>query len=292
MAEAKQKSPLDEFDGGVTALFVGAPGSGKSDMLGSIGEIVPASEVVLLCPKPNEANSAKYRQYGFKAEVFRDHMWRPEAGKWEADGYSRLINRLYALYEDTEKSVIILDPLTDAVTLAAHQILKAEQAATPAHLRDKLGYYSSMKARLKDLVTTLTGLASPDLPRPKHVFVSVHAQPAKEDDIKGNATAEKEAKGITYFGDVMPSLEGSYRQEIAAEFDIVGYTTVKHSTEQIREVGKPMRMERRTQYLVQLTPDNERHAKVRLARGLEKEMENNLPALLRAVLAAEKVGAA
>jgi hypothetical protein len=277
-----EKNVLEGFNGGVTGLFIGPPGTGKSELLGSIGEIVPASEVVLICPKPREANSGRYRQFGFEAEIFRDHKWRPEANLWEADGYSRLLNRLYTLYDDTEKSVVILDPLTDAVTLAAHQILKAEQAATPAQLRDKLGYYSSMKARLKDLVTTLTGLASADLPRPKHVFVAIHAQPAKEDDIKGNATAEKEAKGISYFGDVMPSMEGSYRQEVAGEFDIVGYTTVRH--EVVREGAK---VRKETRYLVQLTPDNERHAKVGLARGLEKEMENNLPALLRAVLAAE-----
>jgi hypothetical protein len=288
---ADKEKLLDGFTGGITGLFIGPPGTGKSNLLGSIGEIVPASEVALLCPKPNEANSAEYRKYGFKAEIFRDHRWRPEAKMFEADGWSRLLNRVYDLYDDKEKRVVLLDPMTDAVMLAAHQILKGEQAPTLNQLRDKLSYYQSMKAMMKDLLSALTGLASPDLPRPKHVFVSVHAQPAKEDDIKGNATAEKEAKGITYFGDVMPALEGSIRQEVAGDFDIVGYTTVKHENVKIQE-GAKVRFERKTSYLVQLTPDNERHAKVRLARGLEKEMENNLPKLLRAVLAAEKAGAA
>lgn len=281
-----EKNLLNEFAGGVTGLFVGPPGTGKSLLCGSVCEMVDPSEVALICPKPNEINSANYRKYGLDktAKVFRDHRWRPEAKMFEADGYARLMTYLYSLYEDTTKSVVILDPLTDAVTLAAHQILKAEQAATPNDLRDKLGYYSSMKSKMKDLVTTLTGLASPDLPRPKHVFVTVHAQPAKEDDIKGKATAEKEAKGISYFGDVMASLEGSYRQEIAAEFDIVGFSTIKHDV--VRDGTK---MTRQTRFVVQLAPDNERHAKVRLAPGLlEKELPNNMKGILEAVLAAEE----
>jgi hypothetical protein len=260
MTKAAEVSLLDSFEGkGVTGLFIGAPGTGKSELLGSIGEVVAADEVVLICPKPNEANSAGYQRHGFKAEVFRDHRWRPEAQMFEADGYSRLMKRLYELYDDAQTRVVIFDPLTDAVTLLAHHILKAHQVASVGDLPSK------------------------DLPRPKHVFVTVHAQPAKEDDIKGNATAEKEAKGVTYYGDVMPSLEGSYRQEIAADFDIVGYTSINHTTSVVS--GK---MQKETKFLVQLAPDKDRHAKVRLVHGIDKEMPNNLPAILRAIIEKRK----
>jgi hypothetical protein len=215
--------------------------------------------------------------------VFRDHRWRPEAQMFEADGYSRLMKRLYELYDDAQTRVVIFDPLTDAVTLLAHHILKAHQVASVGDLPNTISYYGKMKSDMKTLVTTLTGLASPDLPRPKHVFISVHAQPAKEDDIKGNATAEKEAKGVTYYGDVMPSLEGSYRQEIAADFDIVGYTSINHTTSVVS--GK---MQKETKFLVQLAPDKDRHAKVRLVHGIDKEMPNNLPAILRAIIEKRK----
>jgi hypothetical protein len=252
-------------------------------------EFVSPEEVVLLCPKPNEVNSNLYVHYGInkRAEIFKDHKWKPTLGIFEADGFVRLMRRLFELYDDTKTKVVLLDPLTDAALLASHDLLKAEKAETPRDLRDPLGYYGSIRFKLKDLVQTLVGLASPDLPQPKHVFVSVHAQPTKEEDIKGKETGEGRAKGIEFFGDVLPMLEGGYRRELASEFDIVGYTSIKHET--IREGN---RFVKQTSYIVQVAPDNERHAKVRLAPALaERDLPNNLKAILDAVAKAQEVAA-
>lgn len=275
---------LDNFEGGVTGLFVGPPGTGKSRLLGSIGALVPADEIVLIVPKPREGNSALYREYGIKPNVFKDHNWRPTVDTYEADGFKRLMQFIYALYDDTSASVVLLDPLTDAVDLASHQILKGERAATPRDLRDPLGYYASMRKLMKELVTGLTGLASPDLPRPKHVFAAVHAQPTKEEDVKGKETTEGRAKGISYFGEALPMIEGGYRQDIAGEFDIVGYTTVKHENKVT--AGK---LEKKTSYLVQLAPDAERHAKIGLVSTLiEKDFPNDLREILKVVAGVKK----
>jgi len=280
------KTVLDQFAGGISTLLIGAPGSGKSHALGTIAELVDPSEIVLIAPKPNEINSALYRKHGLDkaAHVFRDHRWRPAIGMWEADGYMRLMTYLYELYEDTEHSVVLFDPLTDAVNLAAHDLLKAEQAATPRDLRDSIGFYGALKYKLKDLVQSLVGLSSPDLPRPKHVFATVHAQPTKEEDIKNKETAEGKAKGIEFFGDALPMIEGGYRREIASEFDIVGFTTVAHEFPE--KNGKPdYKAGKEARYLVQLAPDSERHAKVRLAESVDtKDFPNHLPSILKTVL--------
>ena len=279
------KNLLDQFPGGVTGLFCGPPGTGKSELLGSACDLVadPVKEVTLIAPKPNEVNSARYMRHGIaaNAKVFRDHKWRPSVGLYEADGFKRMMEYIYSLYDDTQVGVVLFDPLTDAVELASHTILKGEQAQSPKDLRDPLGYYGAMRKMLKELVTGLTGLASPDLPRPKHVFVAVHAQPTKEEDIKGKETTEGRAKGVSFFGEALPMVEGGYRQDIAGEFDIMGFTTVKHET--VREGTK---LTKQTRYLVQLAPDNERHAKVRLAgKALTEALPNNLEAILKAVLA-------
>lgn len=276
-------NPLEAFAGGITGLFIGSPKSGKSTLLGSICELVPPEQVVLICPKPNEVNSHLYVRHGLnkEAHVFHDLRWRPAVGMYEADGYRQLMQFLVELYDRDDVRAVLLDPLTDAVQLAAHELLKAEQAATPRDLRDSISFYGALRYRLRDLVQTLTTLASPALSVPKHVFVAVHAQPTKEEDIKKNPTAEGKAKGVSYFGDVLPTIEGSYRQDIAGEFDMVGFTTIRHRSEQVR----PGKFERKTNYLVQLRPDSERHAGVRLAPALEeKEFPNSLPVILQAVV--------
>ena len=275
-----------KFPGGLTLLDIGPPGTGKSQLLGSIGELVAdPNEVVLICPKPTEVNSALYMKYGFskRAAVFQDRRWRPSVGMFEADGFKRMMEFIYGLQDREDVGVVILDPLTDAVDLVAHKNLKAEQASSPKDLRDPLSYYSAMRKDMKELVTALVGLASAADKRPKHVLVSVHAQPTKEEDIKGKETGEGKAKGISFFGEALPMIEGGYRQDIASEFDVVGFSTIRH--EMVRDGAK---MTKQTRYVIQLAPDLERHAKVRLAPSLlGKELDNNVKAILEAVLEAQ-----
>ena len=276
-----------ELNGGLTGLFIGAPGTGKSTMLGSICEIPGVEKVLLLAAKPREANSFKYREHASKitTEVFRDHAWAPAAGSFEGGAFTKLYKRVLTLYEDETFDAIILDPFTHVAHLAAHEILAPEKAATPRDLRDPLGFYSALRYRIKDFTQSLTGLASMALARPKHVLVAVHAQPTKEEDIKGKQTPEGAARGVEFMGDSLPMIEGGYRREIAGEFDIVGFSALKY--ENVR-VGSTLTREAR--YVVQLNADPERHAKAAVVPRLkEKEVGNSMSEIFRVIEEASRV---
>lgn len=279
---------LDSFAGGLSGLIIGPPKTGKSTLLGSAAELVDPKHIRLLAPKPQEINSFMYERHGLDhtAEVFRDHRWMPSAGIYEADGYQRLLRHILSLYDDDEAYVVLLDPFTDVVTLAGHELLKGEQAASPKEVRNSMEFYGSLRYRLRDVAQALVGLTSKDLKVPKHVFVAVHAQPTKEEDMKGKETTEGKSKGVQFFGDVLPMIEGGYRMDIASEFDIVGYTTVQHAYN--TKVRPPVK---ETSFVVQLRPDEEKHGGLRLSPMLsEKVLPNNLTAILEAVVAARKEG--
>jgi len=266
---------LDTRRGGVSVACVGAAGTGKSSFLGSIGELYSKEEVLLLAPKPREINSWRYSQYEFNesAEVFQDFRWRPSLDMYEADAFLKMERRLLSLYEDEQFKVIILDPYTDVVKAAAHDLLKADKAATPKDSPDSRAFYGSLKHKLSNFTSTLVGLSSPALVVPKHVLVAVHAQPAKDDEKAGGG-------GVTFEGDVMPMIEGSHRHDFASEFDIVCYSKIKHSSK--IEKGKLIKD---VEYVVQIGADSKRHAKIAIAERLaEVEIENSLPKLLGLVL--------
>lgn len=276
-------NPLEAFAGGVAGLFIGPPKTGKSTLLGSICEIVPPKEVALIVCKPTEVNSEAYVRYGLhkRAHYFHDHKWRPAIGQFETNGYLDLLRYIYSLYEDEQHSVVLLDPLTDVSALAGHELLKAYKVGTPQELNDTLSYYGAIRSKLRDVVQALTNLTAPiGVARPKSVFISIHAQPTKEEDIKKNPTAEGKAKGVSYFGDVLPSMEGSYRQDVPGEFDMVGFTFVSQTSRQVR----PGKFEREVRYLVQAQPDPTKFAGVRLARLPELDYPNHLPTVLQAVV--------
>lgn len=267
------------ISGGLTVLIVGPPGTGKSWLLGTASDVESIEKPLLLAPKPREINSYNYRKNGIDYEVYRDHGWAPAIDRYESGAFTRLYTRILSLYEDETYDAILLDPLTDAVMLAAHELLESERAETPRDLRDSIGFYGALKYKLKGFTQALTGLASPDIARPKHVFVTVHAQPTKEEDIKGKTTAEAAAKGVEFLGDALPMIEGGYRREIAGEFDIVGYSALKYRLER-----SGTKMERVADYVVQLNADPERHAKAAIVPRLETpEIPNSLVDLFRVI---------
>lgn len=270
--------------GGLSVLLQGAPGTGKSWMLGTAKEIPGVNEVLLLAPKPREINSFKYRAHGLTehAEIFQDAKWAPTAKSYESGAFTKLYQRILALYDDDVYDAIIVDPFTDVTYLAAHELLEAERAETPRDLRDSIGFYGALKYKMKGFTQSLTGLTQ-SAKRPKHVFVSVHIQPAKEDTpLKGGGTKESQdnrAQGVEFMGEVLPMIEGGYRREIAGEFDVVGFTSVKH---ELMKVGG--KMERVANFVCQLNADPERHAKAAIVPRLaQAEIPNNLPALFRVI---------
>lgn len=273
---------IDTFEGlagGLSVAILGSPGTGKSTFAGSVGKYCKTK---LLATKPREANSWMYRETGIykEAEIFHDPKWRPSAGLWEATGYNRLIRRLWELYEDKEYEAVILDPFTDVVDLAAQEILKSENAASPRDMRDSMSFYGTLKYKLAEVVDAMTALQF--APKPKHVIVTVHTQPAKEDSSRPNgpAPADKTGAGVEYEGRVLPAIEGGYRRVFAGEFDVVMFSDVR--TKRRFVTGKPPVEE--VEYFLQATPDADRHAKSVLGPVLAtKEIPNDFGEMLRII---------
>ena len=271
--------------GGLTGIFIAPPGVGKSYLLGTIVEVPGVEKALLLAAKPREANSFIYRKYRalIDVETFADHRWIPDLNLFEFGAFKKLLERLVALYDDDTYDAILLDPFTDVVYQAAHELLAPERASDPRKLRDSIGFYNALNPKLKTFTQTLVGLASPGLKRPKHVFVSIHAQPSKEDQVQKDKSmkesADNKAQGIEFMGDVHPMIEGRYRREIAAEFDIVGFNSVKYEMTKVGNV-----MSREAKYVVQLNADPERHAKAAVVPRLkEKEVANSMVEIFRVI---------
>src|SRR5690606_36207103 len=118
-----------------------------------------------------------------------------------------------------EHDFIILDVYTDLVLLVAHELLKPEKAATPQDMADSQRFYGALRHKLEEFTLALTALQF--APRPKHVIVSVHTQPAKEDTVRKGETkesADNRARGIEYEGTVLPMIEGGYRTKFTGDF--------------------------------------------------------------------------
>lgn len=272
---------MSDIRGGLTCVVLGPPGSGKSTFLGTAPEVEGIERALLLAPKPREVNSFKYREHEDKIdfEVFHDPAWAPAAASYGSGAFTRLYQRILSLYDDETYDAVLIDPFTDVTYLAAHELLEPEKAETPRDLRDSIGFYGALKYKLKGFTQSLTGLASPSLKRPKHIFVAIHVQPTKEEDIKGKPTAEAAGKGVEFMGEVLPMIEGGYRREIAGEFDVVGYSMLRHGTE--RQGNK---MVRTSDYVVQLNADPERHAKAAIVPRLAAaEIPNSLVDLFRVI---------
>jgi len=247
-------------------LLVGPPGTGKSTALGSIAEAIPDARIKLLAPKPREINSFKYVEHGVRdeAEIFFDKGWAPAVGVFEAGAFTALYKRVLALYNDEDYNVVILDPLTDVVPLAAHELMAIERVEVPRDLRDARSFYGSLKYRMKNFTQALVGLSSTEAARPKHVLAAVHAQPLNDEEV---------AKGIKALGNIQPMIEGSYRYEVGGEFDVVGYTRVSHGMEKDAS-GKLARV---AKYEIQFNADNDRHAKIAIApRLLDRYLPNDM----------------
>jgi hypothetical protein len=270
--------------GGVSVAVAGPPGTGKSTLLGSAGRLGNAK---LLATKPREANSWLYRETGIAqtAELFHDPLWRPAADSWEANGFVNLIKRLWELHDDKDLDFILVDPFTDIVALAAHEILKVEKVATPRESRDSQGFYGSLKHRLKEVTQAITALQF--APKPKHVLVAVHTMPAKDDTVlprsQGGGVKESQdnrAAGIEYEGTVLPMIEGGYRREFTGEFDIVVYSDIIHERTFVAGKGAVENQK----YVIQVLPDKERHAKTVLGPIVaEKYIDNDFATLLNAI---------
>lgn len=277
-----KQDPFQGLNGGLGTVVIGPPGTGKSWLLGTAAALFKAQEVALLTAKPREGNSFLYRKHGIVPELYHDPKWRPSVGSYEASAFVRFNRRLEELYDDETIRLVLVDPFTDIVSIAMHEILKPYKAASPNDSGDGMGIYGTLKHRLKETTQALTALQY--APTPKHVVVAIHAQAPKEDQqlprSQGGgvkASADKRAKGVSYEGDVLPMIEGGYRTEFAGEFDAVLFTDIRYKLD-------PKTRKQVPEYVLQVTPDATRHAKQALIPALaETTIPNDFGELLRLI---------
>ena len=260
-------------ENGNTFLIEGCPGTGKSKAASTILNVEGVDRALILGTKQRELASFGYDDPRFVKERFIDAKWRPSIGMFEADAFVKLLHRLFDLYEDDLYDAVIIDAGTDAYNFAGNELRKVEKAPTPRDMRDSRGYYGALKAKSKELTEAVTALAYAS--RPKHVIMTMHTQPAKEDEAS-------QKKGIEFEGSVMAAIEGGHRDVIAGDFDVVLFTDIKNEKKLVN--GK---MQESTSYVLQIRPDHERHAKVALGPLLDvKEIPNDLGVLFAKLAAA------
>ena len=257
------------FNGGISVLCLGPPGTGKSKLLGSAAE---HGKAVLLSLRANEPNSWAYTREGLDlsfnpaTDLFVDNKWQPDLDLFEATAAMRFVQRLYELQEDTEYDIVLIDPLTDLSVICANLIVAKQKVAAISDLDDSRGAYGRMRdmqRRITKLITSLQYAA-----KPKHVLVACHVQPAKEDE-RGN-------REVTFSGEVLAALDGSYREHIAGEFQLVLHSRIVMEGESYKD--------KKASYQVEVASNVKRHNKIALAPALEGMLDNDFGVVMEAVL--------
>jgi len=280
----------DKYDGlvdGISLVNIGGPGFGKSTFAGSICEVVDPERVLLMVTKPREKTGWLYKKYGLtqRAEVFHDQEWNPEANKFKATAWHDLMKRLDELYEDVDYDAIILDPGTDAIKLADHALMSPHKVGSPGDLGDTRSYYRQLKDKSQEFVDKLVGLSISDLTKsPKHIIVTWHAQPPKEDITPGKASSDQVGKGIEYEGKVLPMIEGSYRRKLAADFSCQVYAEVLPAKKSMDKMSKKL-VDLPAQYVIQVMADGERFPKIADAPPMtQKYLPNDFKTLYNLIV--------
>jgi hypothetical protein len=257
---------------------------GKSTFAGSVCELVPPAETLLIVAKPGEEKSFSYVKHGLKPELFYDMGWIPGLKRFKAGAYNKLLQRMVDLADDTTYGAVIIDPGTDVVNLIEHCILEPYGKGSFGDLGDTMGAYRSLGDMSQEFLQTASLLSSSLVKRPKWVIVPWHVQPAKEGQYvkvgpgakEKQESSDEKAQGIEYEGVVLPMLEGRYRRKLAADVDVVVYCDL--------EVKKNMRTQvDEVSYFIQAAPNKDRHAKVRGAPVMQGRFPNNLKALVEAM---------
>lgn len=243
--------------GGLSALFEGPPGSGKSHAAGSIAEFGP-TEVHCFLPKETSSNLYTSHPNIRDVKLFHDPKWSPSVDSYEASAYLDWVKHVHRLMDNDEIENVILDPLSALNTSIRRGVLKKEDAARMNDMSDPRGAWGDFRELWEEALTAAIGLTH--APTPKNVIATVHAQLPSEE--------ESQKKGIEYMGDTRPAIQGSFRDLLEAHFQIVCHTRV------VQEFDQKKR-EQVSEYKVEVRADNKRHSKVAIAPALDVKMTDN-----------------
>ena len=98
VTKAKDISPSS----GSLTVIAGPPGTGKSNIAGTLAEYLSPEEVLVIATLPREVNSRQYQKYNLDTIVVTDDGWEPSEGKagLRADGFDTLLTLLRDLRAD------------------------------------------------------------------------------------------------------------------------------------------------------------------------------------------------
>lgn len=256
-------------------VVAGPGGTGKSTLNGSMAEVLGADRILVLATLPREAESWKYNHYQVDRVLFTDPNWNPELGKYEASATPKLIAMLEYLRDvDDQYDGIILDNGTDAAEHAWHLALSVHKAASPAHIenaKERWQPYESLDTSLDTIVTNLCSLTTV-AKRPKHVGISWHVQPAKEDSVEGKGdqkvtkeSSDNRGMGVEYEGKILPMIRGKFRRKLITKVDAFVYSDILVKRNFNRDALSKTSIDdipTLVTYRIQVRPDEERHTKL------------------------------
>ncbi len=269
-------------------LVAGPPKTGKSKFLSSMAKEGPT---LLIATMEREASSWGYQQTNPDTILLEDKLWRPNQERFEADAYLRFMEIMEWLIDDEEYRVVLLDNGTELGEFGWHESLKGFGVGSPADMEDRdnrFRPYTKIADLMRQALDGLTALKFAK--KPKHVGISWHLQPTKDDTIAFDkstqshvkkVSADAKAEGSEYLGSYLPTLQGGFRRKIAAMVDGVVYTHVLHErarktkrTKKLREqVTEPSGT--RPRYVLQVIADEDRMASVPGPLPPEKYIDND-----------------
>jgi hypothetical protein len=286
-----------ELVGDRFAFVVAGPGgTGKSTLLGSMAK---EHKTLLLATLPREAASWLYKEHN----VDTIPLWEDGWYTTETDGtlppgivvkaFGEYLRVTEALRDDDTYDAVVLDNGTELAELAWHQAMLTHGVIAPAYIQDKRSRwlpYETLSTNLDQAIKNLVSLTgSTRAKRPKYIGIAWHVQPPKDDQVEivgegANAakvqksSADNRAEGVEYEGKVLPMIRGGFRRKLSSQVDAFIYTDILYtvSTQGARVVKTPT-------YVLQVQPDEERHAKIPGPMSPTKYIPNDFAALCRAV---------
>jgi hypothetical protein len=286
-----------ELVGDRFAFVVAGPGgTGKSTLLGSMAK---KHKTLLLATLPREAASWLYRELNVDTIPLWEDGWytTEEDGTLPADikvrAFGEYLKVTEALRDDDVYDAVVLDNGTELAELAWHQAMLTHGVVSPAYIQDKRSRwlpYETLSTNLDQAIKNLVSLTgSTRAKRPKFIGISWHVQPPKDDQVEivgegansskvQKASADNKAEGVEYEGKVLPMIRGGFRRKLSSQVDAFIYTDIHYdvTTEGTRRIKTP-------RYVLQVQPDEERHAKIPGPMSLTKYIPNDFEALYRAV---------
>lgn len=266
-------------------LILGPWATGKSWFAASVRDVV--GRTLLLATNPKEVVSRAYSGFPDEDKVpFHDPKWSSTLKTYEGDSYIRFLRKLWQLQEDELYSAVIVDDADGLETIIEHEILKPLGVGSSGELADTWNFYKVKKSKFEEAYSAICTLATEAVKKPKYVIVVGHTQPAKDEvetvklgqgQYATKASSDKRAAGIEYEGRVLMAMEGQLKRTIPKEFLNIVFSDVRYRTEL---KPKPHKV---PEYVIQLVPDEDRHARVD-GTTAEGYVANNFAAFLEAMV--------